>query len=311
MHRWTSSTLHRCTLSIFAAAALAACSEGSRPAVTEPSAPIVSYDIAKVAATQRPIFEDRAPDAEPGHRTPEVLLSLIPGPAQVELVTNGSFEVNGGENSQVFAGWENVNLPDGDQNGFRVQTGTFSPTPGGIFPVPPPPDGNFTAMSTQNGPGTHIISQVITLLSSGQLFFRLFIGNRASAFFSPPTLAFNSVPNQQFRMDVMDPNAAIDDVGAGVLMNVFQTQPGDPLISDGYLTVTADLSAFNGQTVRLRFAEADNQLFFNAGVDAVSVIAQADPTDKQQCKNGGWEDFGFGNQGQCVRFVETGKDSRT
>jgi len=26
--------------------------------------------------------------------------------------------------------------------------------------------------------------------------------------------------------------------------------------------------------------------------------------------NHGWEDFGFRNQGQCVSFVETSKDSR-
>ncbi len=27
------------------------------------------------------------------------------------------------------------------------------------------------------------------------------------------------------------------------------------------------------------------------------------PTDQNQCKNGGWEQFGFPNQGQCVAFV--------
>lgn len=35
-----------------------------------------------------------------------------------------------------------------------------------------------------------------------------------------------------------------------------------------------------------------------------------DPTDKEQCKNGGWEAYGFKNQGQCIRFVNTGQDSR-
>lgn len=33
-------------------------------------------------------------------------------------------------------------------------------------------------------------------------------------------------------------------------------------------------------------------------------------TDKDQCKKGGWEDFGFKNQGQCIRYVNTGQDSR-
>lgn len=35
-----------------------------------------------------------------------------------------------------------------------------------------------------------------------------------------------------------------------------------------------------------------------------------DPVEKDECKAGGWEAFGFKNQGQCVRFVNTGKDSR-
>lgn len=34
------------------------------------------------------------------------------------------------------------------------------------------------------------------------------------------------------------------------------------------------------------------------------------PRTKDDCKNGRWATFGFKNQGQCVRFVETGKDSR-
>lgn len=31
---------------------------------------------------------------------------------------------------------------------------------------------------------------------------------------------------------------------------------------------------------------------------------------KQMCKGGGYADFGFRNQGQCIRFVNTGQDSR-
>lgn len=37
---------------------------------------------------------------------------------------------------------------------------------------------------------------------------------------------------------------------------------------------------------------------------------ELDPTTKEECKDGGWEDFGFSNQGQCIRFVNTGEDSR-
>ena len=36
----------------------------------------------------------------------------------------------------------------------------------------------------------------------------------------------------------------------------------------------------------------------------------ADPENADDCKNGGWDGFGFRNQGQCIKFVNTGKDSR-
>jgi hypothetical protein len=34
------------------------------------------------------------------------------------------------------------------------------------------------------------------------------------------------------------------------------------------------------------------------------------PTDKDQCKDGGWSQFGFKNQGECVSSVTSGKDRR-
>lgn len=52
-----------------------------------------------------------------------------------------------------------------------------------------------------------------------------------------------------------------------------------------------------------------------AGAYAVSLrpmeVAAADEfyglTSKEQCKNGGYAAFGFKNQGQCIRYVNTGK----
>ena len=39
-------------------------------------------------------------------------------------------------------------------------------------------------------------------------------------------------------------------------------------------------------------------------------FAAAQPLTKADCKKGGWRTFEFANQGQCIRFVNTGKDSR-
>lgn len=36
----------------------------------------------------------------------------------------------------------------------------------------------------------------------------------------------------------------------------------------------------------------------------------SDPALKDDCKDGGWEAFGFRNQGLCIQFVNTARDSR-
>jgi hypothetical protein len=68
------------------------------------------------------------------------------------------------------------------------------------------------------------------------------------------------------------------------------------------------MSGFAGMTVRIRFAEVDNQSNFAASVDNVEITStRVLPTSKKQCKKGGWRTFGstFKNQGDCVSFVAT------
>ena len=49
----------------------------------------------------------------------------------------------------------------------------------------------------------------------------------------------------------------------------------------------------------------------NQGSTTLEGLApRDDPSSKEQCLKGGWAAFGFKDQGQCVRFAETGKDSR-
>ena len=42
----------------------------------------------------------------------------------------------------------------------------------------------------------------------------------------------------------------------------------------------------------------------------IMAFLSADPTEKVDCTEGKWADYGFRNQGQCIRFVNTEKDSR-
>lgn len=76
--------------------------------------------------------------------------------------------------------------------------------------------------------------------------------------------------------------------------------------------------AVNGQAAGSSYAGGDTigQVFLNHYNDGASDYtahwhAGIEEVDsKAQCVDGGWEDAGFRNQGQCVRFVTTGKDSR-
>jgi hypothetical protein len=47
-------------------------------------------------------------------------------------------------------------------------------------------------------------------------------------------------------------------------------------------------------------------LFLVRSGDVRVVDAQPRPTSKEQCKDGGWAQFGFKNQGQCVASVQHG-----
>jgi DNA-binding beta-propeller fold protein YncE len=42
------------------------------------------------------------------------------------------------------------------------------------------------------------------------------------------------------------------------------------------------------------------------GARAVAVSPPGRPTSKKQCRHGGWRQFGFKNQGRCIRFVKYG-----
>jgi len=207
-----------------------------------------------------------------------ILLSSIVGGVLVTHATAGILVNSGFESG--FSGWTRADQAGSDGT-FLLQTGTSSPVNG--MAVPAPPGGTTAAMSDAEGPGTHLLFQNFTVGSSvtaASLAFDVFIGNRATAFSTPATLDWSSPTlNQQARVDILlasaDPFSAAP---ADVLLNVFQTHVGDPLVS-GYTHVTADLTALInahlGASLRLRFAEADNVNIFQMGVDNADITLTA------------------------------------
>jgi hypothetical protein len=183
-------------------------------------------------------------------------------------VPNGNFETGD------FGHWNVATNQPGDEGGdWFVYSGTESPLTG--FTIAAPPQGNFAATTDQDGPGTRVLYRNIKLAPGmeHELSFYLYYRNRAGEFFTPNTLDFRNEPNQQYRVDILRPKADPFTVNPNAIRaTLFRTEVGDPNRLAPTL-LTFNLTSFAGQTVRLRFAEVDNQDFFQASVDRVRVTS--------------------------------------
>jgi hypothetical protein len=200
---------------------------------------------------------------------------LAPGVAAAASVANGGFEAGSLKGWHVFRATE-----AGDWFAYK---GTEAPIGGrrGAEPVQVPPVGEYAAIADQANPESSAIYQDIALepdrahrldlLAYYNSYEPLAIPTPDSLTVDQEVLAGQS--NQQYRIDVINPAAPLDSVAAGdVLGTLFRTQPGGPqeMQPTGF---SLNLTAFAGQTVRLRIANAVSEEVFNAGVDAVEVVS--------------------------------------
>jgi D-alanyl-D-alanine carboxypeptidase len=194
------------------------------------------------------------------------LSSIVVGcQAQPSTMVMDDFE------SGAITGWQAVG---GGSGGWFVYSDGHKPPdpaqsdPNVPFDVPDPPQGKFAAVTDMNGPGTRILYRDLRL--DGRFSLQLSVFYTGSGpFSSPATLAYDTPEaNQQFRIDLLRPSAPIDSVAKrDVLVNVFHTSPGDP---DRRQPTEArmDVSAWAGQTVRLRLA-ITNRGPLRVGVDNI------------------------------------------
>jgi D-alanyl-D-alanine carboxypeptidase len=174
--------------------------------------------------------------------------------------------------SGAITGWQAVG--SGSGGWFVYANGHQAPEPAQSdpnvpFDVPDPPHGRLAAVTDMNGPGTRILYRDLRLEGRFTLQATVFYAG-TGPLSSPATLAYDSPEaNQQFRIDLLSPSAPIDSVAKGdVLVNVFHTSPGDPARREP-TQVRTDVSAWAGQTVRLRLATTDNRGPLRVGVDNI------------------------------------------
>lgn len=195
------------------------------------------------------------------------LVLVFAANASAATVVNGDFETG------TLSGWQ-LQSSNASAGNWYAYSGTE--TPQFHQTIIAPPEGKFAATSDEGGESTHILYQDVSLEPYFSHTLSMSVNYRSQAAIAvptPDTLSSAGAPNQQYRIDVMKTSAPVDSVNpTDILMTVFRTKTGDPEAL-APTQVTADLTPFAGQAVRLRFAEVDNQFFFNASVDAVSILS--------------------------------------
>jgi hypothetical protein len=105
-------------------------------------------------------------------------------------------------------------------------------------------------------------------------------------------------------------NVRVDAVVNGLSVGTPVDQPADgPFSFNGTFTFNVNAGDTYGfQLLGVNFNQEGPSM---SGTFTVHVPQQPqDPTTKEDCKDGEWVEYDFSNQGQCIRFVETGDDSR-
>lgn len=191
-------------------------------------------------------------------------VSMANAASPTNYVVNGNFETG------FFPPWIIAN---------QTNFGSWFVSSGGILPLsnfttPPPPEGAYAAIADQTSPSSMILYQDIALPANLNLVlqYTYYYNNHNDSFSSPDTLNINNVSNQQARIDIMNPATSDPySVAPGdVLKNLLRTLPGAAFVVQP-TTATFDLTPYAGQTIRLRFAVADNNFYFSMGIDNVSI----------------------------------------
>lgn len=223
--------------------------------------------------------------------------SPVPGSAAAATVVNGNFE------SGTLKGWD-VHRAVEAGNWFAYK-GTDDPIAAGRTlerPIQAPPQGEYAAIADEVNPDTLILSQEIALQPGLEHRLSLLayynsykpIAVPASGTLSVDAESLGGQANQQYRIDVMRPDSPIESVDPGdILRTVFRTQTGAPEELPP-TRVSADLSQFAGQTVRLRVAVAAHEEVLAAGVDAISISSVPPGSSQSPGPKRGPVRFSFG-----------------
>jgi len=183
-----------------------------------------------------------------------------------------SLLVNGGFETGDFTGWT-VTTASGSDGNLSVTTGGTSPNSGSG--VAAPTDGVYYAITDQTGPGAYALVQSFVAAASMTLSFDFF-AQAFAGLSDTGDLTFTGGANQHARVDILTAAAGAFDLGTSIVQTLIAPiANGSP---DPFASYTFALNSLTaGTTYQLRFAQVDNQDFFQMGVDNVELTAAPIP----------------------------------
>jgi hypothetical protein len=103
---------------------------------------------------------------------------------------------------------------------------------------------------------------------------------------------------------VLDTHTATWDWGDG------QTSTGTVMQGAGFGSVEDSHTYTQPGVYAITLTVTDNDGGSGVSIFEFVLVGDPNPANKDDCMDGGWQEFGFRNQGLCIQFVNTGQDSR-
>lgn len=192
-------------------------------------------------------------------------LALLAPTAMPGAITNGGFETGD------LTGWTTFEANTVGDGVFRAAAG------GSVLPLsgataPPASEGDTLAISDMASAGLRVLYQDITIPAGATLSFDLWWNNAAGFWVNPGNMFPEPFANQHARIDLIALDAPLNTTDPADIARSLVLLDEGPAESDGWQSLSFDLSELAGQTLRLRIAEVDNQAPLYIGVDNFVLV---------------------------------------